>query len=141
MVAYSFKAQFVEPILTGRKHGTIRLVGKRRHARVGDDLQLYAGMRTRQCRLILRARCGLSLPILMRWAETPEIIIDGAKLDPQHFDSFACSDGFTGFEAMARFWRDTHAEVQVFPGQWTKWFPPPGPVEMGADVRPMEKAA
>lgn len=66
MVAYSFKAQFVEPIRAGLglptepqirpKRQTIR-ADRKRHARPGEELQLYRGMRTRQCFLIGRAAC------------------------------------------------------------------------------------
>lgn len=136
MVAYSFKPQFVEPILTGRKNGTIRAVGLRRHARANDALQLYTGMRTKACRLILITRCEMSLSILMRWQAKPEIFVDGMKLETRFFDAFAQSDGFANFDAMASFWRDTHPEASVFPGEWIKWFPATGPVEMGTDLRP-----
>jgi len=57
MVAYSFKAQFREPILAGTKRQTIR-ADRKRHARLGEALQLYTGMRTRQCKLIGRATCN-----------------------------------------------------------------------------------
>lgn len=135
MVAYSFKSQFIEPILAGRKIGTIRAIGLRRHARADDVLQLYTGMRTKACRLILITRCAMSSSILMRWKKTPEIFIDGLKLEPRFFDTFAQGDGLSDFEAMAKFWRDTHPNVSVFPGEWIKWTPPGGPVEMGSDLR------
>ena len=48
MVAYSFKRRFREPILAGSKQQTIR-ADRKRHARRGEALQLYTGMRTTQC--------------------------------------------------------------------------------------------
>lgn len=45
MVAYSFQKRFVEPIRSGRKRQTIR-ADRKRHARPGEVLQLYSGMRT-----------------------------------------------------------------------------------------------
>lgn len=52
MVAYSFQKQFVAPILSGIKRQTIRSE-RRRHARPGETLQLYTGMRTRHCTKIM----------------------------------------------------------------------------------------
>ena len=52
MVAYSFKSQFEEPIVAREKRQTVRGFRKR-HARPGEPIQLYVGMRTRNCRKIL----------------------------------------------------------------------------------------
>lgn len=74
MVAYSFKRQFVAPIALGLgiacpngfapaagvvrpKRHTMRSTGKRRHARPGEGLQLYWGMRTKSCLKIGDAKC------------------------------------------------------------------------------------
>lgn len=45
------------------KRQTIRAIGKRRHARPGETLQLYTAMRTKQCEKIGEARCIAVLPI------------------------------------------------------------------------------
>lgn len=42
MVAYSFQPRFAAPIEQGLKTHTLRAAGKRRHARVGEALQLYS---------------------------------------------------------------------------------------------------
>ncbi|MFO0729377.1 MAG: MT-A70 family methyltransferase [Nitrospiraceae bacterium] len=52
MVAYSFKSRFLPPIARGLKRQTIR-APRSRHARPGERLQLYAGMRTRHCYKII----------------------------------------------------------------------------------------
>ena len=52
MVAYSFQKQFVAPILSGIKRQTIRSQ-RRRHARPGEAIQLFTGMRTRHCTKIM----------------------------------------------------------------------------------------
>lgn len=79
MVAYSYKAGFVAPIRVGLglavldlhyelggylpgqpirpKRQTIRANGRRRHARPGEALQHYHGMRTTKCFKIGDARC------------------------------------------------------------------------------------
>lgn len=66
MVAYNFQTDFAPDILSGRKLSTIRPNGKRRHAVAGDELQLYVGMRTSSCRLLLRVPCIGSRPIEIR---------------------------------------------------------------------------
>jgi hypothetical protein len=48
MVAYSFKSFFAPQIIAGLKCQTVR-ADRRRHARPGEAVQLYTGMRTRAC--------------------------------------------------------------------------------------------
>lgn len=54
----SIQRHFVDPVLIGRKPKSNRALGKRRHARSGDAIQLYVGMRTKHCRLFARATSG-----------------------------------------------------------------------------------
>lgn len=64
MVAYNFQSQFVEAIRNGSKSHTIRRNGKRRHARPGESLQLYSGMRTKACKKIITdPECVAAIPI------------------------------------------------------------------------------
>ncbi len=100
MVAYSFKARFAAPILAGTKPGTIR-ADRKRHARQGEEMQLYTGMRTRSCKLIMRAPCSKVWPIQILLERRPEIIDGPEKV--QDLNAFAVSDGFTDFDEMARF--------------------------------------
>ena len=63
--------------VAGTKGGTIRAARKRSyyqkpgahrpagHARVGEELQLYTGMRTKHCRLIARKTCVAVEPITL----------------------------------------------------------------------------
>lgn len=53
MVAYNFQARFVAAIEAGEKAITIRTIGRRRHARIGERLQLYTGQRTKACRKLV----------------------------------------------------------------------------------------
>ena len=55
MVAYNFQARFAPLVETGAKSMTIREIGRRRHARPGERLQLYTGQRTKGCRKLLDA--------------------------------------------------------------------------------------
>ena len=129
MVAYSFNPRFELPIVTLRKTGTIRAPGRRRHARVGERLQLYTGMRTRSCRLLATAQCQAS-DRLRVWFETPRVIVgeiaDGIAIeDINHcadFDVFAQDDGFADFDDMARFWWDLHRAL-AFDHLWIRWEP------------------
>lgn len=50
MPAYNFRKQFAPLVESGQKRQTIRTIGKRRHARAGEPLQLYTGQRTKACR-------------------------------------------------------------------------------------------
>ncbi len=51
MVALNFKARFADDVETRRKRCSIRAPRKDgRDPKPGDSLQLYTGMRTRECR-------------------------------------------------------------------------------------------
>lgn len=123
MVAYSFKARFAEPILAGTKRQTIRAIGKRRHARPGDALQLYTGMRTKHCRKIADEVCTESVPITIEWRDVAFIAIDG-NIIPASFralSEFAMRDGFRSIDDMREFWRVNHPGVEVFDGVLIRW--------------------
>jgi hypothetical protein len=120
MVAYSFKKRFAPAIETGLKTHTMR-AARRRHARVGEQLQLYTGMRTKHCRLIGTARCDRFRGVLLKFSTYSEFsFFEVVETDPGQFkrhgprrslgdpDAFAQSDGFADMEDMARFWRDEH---------------------------------
>lgn len=133
MVAYSFKPRFLKPIQLGLglkvhhepgdahiyqpKRQTIRAIGKRRHVNVGENIQLYTGMRTKHCRKIGEAFCVAKCDISIAFNRgqvrlgTGQIIKDGA------LDIFAKFDGFSSWEEMEKFWRDEHGDD----GQITPW--------------------
>ena len=149
MVAYSFNPRFELPIVTLRKTGTIRAHGRRRHARPGERLQLYIGMRTRSCRLLATAECQASDRLRVSF-QTPRVIVgeipDEMALDDINhcadFDAFAQADGFADFEDMARFWWDLH-RARAFDHLWIRWQPAsvlspalPVPFAKGSDPWP-----
>ncbi|MCO5085104.1 MAG: hypothetical protein M9939_26490 [Mesorhizobium sp.] len=121
MVAYSFKKQFAEPILSGRKRQTIR-ADRRRHARPGERLQLYTGMRTKHCRLVARTTCIAVLRIVidMPAGRQPSIMLDGRPVEVG-LDHFARLDGFEDWSDMATFWMDNHPGVDRFEGVLIQW--------------------
>jgi hypothetical protein len=142
MVAYSFRPQFIAPIQFGLgvrptiedraraqigewKRQTIRAKGRRRHARLGDELQLYTGMRTRSCRLIGRAICRSTADITI-WVDDDDrkfvVRVDGKLLGPRQLAAFARSDGFATVSQMALFWLKEHG-VGKFEGIVIRWEP------------------
>lgn len=134
MVAYSFKRRFVMPIQVGLglqqhipgteyvpKRQTIRAVGKRRHASVGEVVQLYHGMRTRQCFKIGEGRCTEVLPIeIIVGDSTMPVVVDSKLI--RDIDGFARSDGFEDGADMFRFWKAEHGPGS-FMGLLVKWEP------------------
>jgi hypothetical protein len=123
LVAYSFQSRFAEKIISGAKRQTIRSIGKRRHARPGETLQLYTGMRTRQCRKIGEAVCSRVNSIKI-FFDPPRVVIDDwAPCElPDELEAFAQSDGFENWADMEAFWNDAHG-LEPFAGvliQWSK---------------------
>ena len=121
MVAYSFKACFAEDIVSGRKRQTIR-AERKRHARPGERLQLFVGMRTRQCRKLIPDPVCLRVEPISIWVPTkhePAAVIQAGKRQ-YVTEAFAQADGFTSVEAFTRFWFDTHGPGQ-FSGVLIGW--------------------
>lgn len=137
MVAYSFKARFITPIRMGLgqplvpndfscdddaaplrpKRQTIRAVGRRRHARAGETLQLYTAMRTKQCQKIGEAKCVYVQPIV--------IIVYKTKLKiplATNLNLFARADGFQDAADMHAFWLKEHG-LGKFEGVLIRWEP------------------
>lgn len=131
MVAYSFQSRFIEPLTSGHpatgvvKCQTIR-APRKRHARPGERLQLYAGMRTRHCRLITTRECSDVRPIRILIPHA-RVQVDGWP-DLTHgnaLDAFAQNDGFLHWDEMAAFWRSMHPAASdpemCFEGVLIQW--------------------
>ncbi|TIP13173.1 hypothetical protein [Mesorhizobium sp.] len=123
MVAYSFKQRFVAPIRAGTKRQTIR-ADRKRHAYPGEQLQLYTGMRTRECKLIGRAFCFCVLPIVLIFDDDPSheegFIVQGGGMFAS-IDAFAIADGFASWADLKAFWRENHPGIDEFQGNLIKW--------------------
>lgn len=145
MVAYSFKPSFVPAIRGKIKTQTIRLPRKR-HARPGEDLQHYCGMRTRSCFLIGRATCVGQHDVRLDFAENV-VELDSAVVHdtPEALDAFAVRDGFlpperldvTPWAYMRKWWSVTHGDIPVFRGvliDWGETFVAPEPAGTGEGV-------
>lgn len=109
MVAYNFQARFAPSILEGAKCQTIRRP-RRRHARPGETLQLYSGMRTRQCRLIGTATCCNVSEVTIDIADDTIRAISVAGAVVEQLEAFAVADGFRDLADMAGFWMASHGE-------------------------------
>jgi hypothetical protein len=121
MVAYGFKQQFVAPIEDGTKPQTMRNE-RARHARPGEEVQLYYGMRTKQCRLIGRATCVAVTPVRLD-LKRRTVKIEGRPTihTKVGLDLFAVRDGFADFDALLAFWRKEHAAIEKWSGVLIEW--------------------
>jgi hypothetical protein len=130
MVAYSFAPQFIGSIRSGTKCQTIRPIGKRRHARTGEPVQLYTGMRTPTCSKIVETdpictgchkieiEIVQAKPTAQNIAhEITEILIDGQAVDES---DIAWADGFDDVAEMAQ-WFGHQYGVGTFVGVMITW--------------------
>jgi hypothetical protein len=114
MVAYNFKSAFHRRIQDGSKGQTVRHAGKKRHARPGEPVQLYKGLRTKHAaKLIPDPICKrVDAIAILVGREYPNDIggieINGIPLTPAEAEEFARRDGFDGLAQFGRFWRITH---------------------------------
>lgn len=124
MVAYSFKARFGPLIATRAKTQTVRS-GRKRHARPGETLQLYTGMRTRSCKLIATATCVAVSPIRFDFRPDREMVEvhHRAAVQPAELDFFAQSDGFADWADLKAFWAREHEGVERWEGVLIQWDP------------------
>lgn len=144
MVAYNFNKVFVDQVSGLTKLQTVR-ADRKRHARPGEQVQLYHGMRTRVCRKLVdpdpvctavrKVEIGVSTLIDDMIAS---IWIDGIPLRAAEIEEFARADGFapehhgkvrigttvlaTARYWMGRFWLEHHGEGR-FEGVVVKWRP------------------
>lgn len=134
MVALSFKGQFAPPIEARIKRQTVRMQRKR-PPRVGERLQLYVAMRTKQCRKIIPDPICTEVRVIMITVDAahPDLIagitFDGVDFfSPREIERFAVADGFTASEAtsarraMGNFWMRHHGPGE-FIGHLIRWEP------------------
>lgn len=126
MVAYNFARVFVDPIRAGEKSQTIR-PPRKRHARVGEPVQLYVDQRSSRCEKIVDPDpvCLSVSPIHLcvddRIIST--IAIGGAIV--RDMRSFAMADGFETLAEMHRFFSGQYG-VGRFEGVLIRWAPVDG---------------
>jgi hypothetical protein len=133
MVAYSFKSRFVEPIRLGLEPGpwtpgmkrqTIR-ADRKRHARPGEELQHYCGMRTAKCFLIGRAICEAVKRIWLAFDGAARVSIENGPIirGVRLLDDFARHDGFGDWGELHVFWKAEHEALTGFEGVIVYWAP------------------
>jgi hypothetical protein len=134
MVAYSFQRQFIEPIqmgirdpfADGAKLQTIR-AHRKRHARAGEMLQLYIGMRTKNCmKIVPDQECedvfNIRFEVAKSGIKDIYIGLSEPRCELPKIDEFAQADGFSDADAMRDFWLASHGEG-LFEGVLVTWFP------------------
>ena len=120
MVAHNFQPQFAAMIIAGTKRSTIRPNGKRRHAFVGEELQLYTGMRTKACILLMRVPCAETGSVEIHH---DHIVIDGFRVaSEQNLMRLARIDGFASFGSM-RAWFDRQYGLPAVQLTQIAWVP------------------
>ena len=128
MVSYSCQPRFVPLIEQGVKCQTIRRPRRppSRHARPGETVSLWTGLRTSAARLIARATCTGVYPIRLTFAsgEITRVVCNGLILPD--LDAVAVADGFDGIADMSAFWREHHG-ARDFDGVLIEWAAPRGP--------------
>lgn len=128
MPAYNFQKQFAPLVESGQKRQTIRSIGKRRHARPGESLQLYTGQRTRVCRKLLSPdpECVSVQNVYMlkiierrRDSHAYQLYLDGKLVFWDEVSEIAGADGFENSTAFFNFFEDAYG--MPFCGILIKW--------------------
>jgi hypothetical protein len=123
VVAYNFQKQFADDVEYGIKLQTIR---QKARCQTGSALQLYTGMRTKNCRKLADAVCLSVTPVIIN---SCSIILNGAQLPIGNAlrdelgdcdNDFARKDGFDGFVEMAK-WFENRYGLLPFEGVVIKW--------------------
>jgi len=95
--------------------------------RPGERIQLYYGMRTKQCRLIGVGKCTSVAGIRIQFGRGIISVDDYPAIRDGDLDAFAQDDGFKDWDDMGAFWRAEHGDDLHRLGPWTgvliKWEP------------------
>ncbi|WP_300009727.1 hypothetical protein [uncultured Roseobacter sp.] len=95
MVAYSFQPGFAPLILSGVKTSTIWPPRKVPHAKLGQTVHCFTGLRSENCVRLLEAPCIKSVPLEI-WPDC--VVSDGRRMDnPEYYRTLARIEGFDQF--------------------------------------------
>ena len=120
MVAYSFQARFMVPIVERSKTQTIRQMGSRKQALPGDTLQLYYAQRTKFCLLIGTAMAA-RLRLVWLGLDAGDVFYpNDVEFDPDP-DAFAVRDGIKDWADLRAFWAQHHPGLVQFKGALIEW--------------------
>lgn len=116
MVAFNFQQQFAAPIQSREKCQTIR---QTRRAKVGDSIQLYTGMRTKNCRKLVEEDpiCVCVDYVAIR---PGYLTVGDVNKHPRDIDEFARLDGFASYAAMHRWFAERYG-TDHFVGYLHRW--------------------
>lgn len=125
MPALNFKKQFVPKIQAQEKRSTIR-AERKNPIKVGDVLQLYTGMRTKQCTLVGTAECSNITPVKIA-DDAPYILMKlSGDIDYKWYrfvedalKHFHTTDGFDTYDEMKTFFRKQYQ--LPFTGNLIEW--------------------
>lgn len=135
-----FQKQFVADVLSGKKKQTMRDLRKRPF-RPGDDLQMYHGLRTKQCQKLGDSVCTVTKEIVVRSMESTvnkgswpmwksSIYTNHNYLNDNNlnlklclYDAFARADGFRDFNNMCDWIFKTHPKCRHDEGKGFTWEP------------------
>lgn len=124
MVAYNFQPQFAHLVSSGAKRQTIR-PPRVRHAKPGEEVQLYTGMRTPMARLLGRAICDTSMVVKLRFTRDPRMSglwtpgTGWCVYGPEK-DAFARQDGFEDWAGLQAFFTERYGPGD-FEGVLIRW--------------------
>ena len=126
MVAYNFKPRFAPLIVVGTKRQTIRRprIGRHRHARDGEKVQLYTGLRTKAVTLLGVAECLGIASVRLNFLRDRITVDDGAcwhLCAPERLDAFARNDGLEDWADMKATFREIHGDMIEFFGTIIYW--------------------
>jgi hypothetical protein len=143
MVAYSYKRRFVPAIQVGLANSLEEIValnlnhspapkrqtirgprGGHGHAKPGQLMHHFCGMRTEGCFLIGIGRCIGTNPIHLSFKpDKVECHAIGIFTLASYLDRFAKLDGFIDWTELRSFWRENHQGVNKFEGFLIRWEP------------------
>ncbi len=126
MTAFNFKKQFADDVATGAKRQTIRARGKRRPPKVGEQLQLYTGMRTAFCRRLNTGTCvdvcEISISTRSKLVRIPSSVTNSwVDLFAEEAEQLAISDGFKSADEFFAWFEENHGPT--FSGYLIRWEP------------------
>jgi len=118
MPAYNFQPRFVDAIKSGFKRSTIRATRlDGRVPRPGQELQLYTGMRTKNCQRLRLVKCARVSKLTISVALA--IRLNGRLLNGVEEEHLVKQDGFTSTEDFFLWFKEYHGFP--FQGHVVEW--------------------
>tara|TARA_R110002096_G_scaffold172484_10_gene346217 strand:+ start:719 stop:1081 length:363 start_codon:yes stop_codon:yes gene_type:complete len=117
-------AKFADDVTAGRKNFTIR-ADRKRHARPGEPVQLYTGMRTRSCRKLVDPDpvCEKITPIIIYRVRDDRclIVLNEITLRTHQTNYIVAIDGFKSHKEFMQFHLGDARSIKKIFIQWGFW--------------------